>query len=96
MTNPTEKHQTTITPQRSDFLDVLFYAPARFSDLLRRMTDFKNAGAARKLKMNPTVGLWLTLALIGVVVSANSYFVGFQELNAGASNITTVVPAWSR
>ena len=91
MTNPSDNRKATITPASSDFLDVLFYAPARFSDLLRRMTDFKNAGAARKLKMNPTVGLWLTLALIGVVISANSYFVGFQELN-NVDGLTTIIP----
>ena len=31
--------------------------------------------------MSPGVGLWLTLALIGVVISANSYFIGSSTGN---------------
>ncbi len=82
-----------VTPPRDGFLELLLYAVPRFSDFLRRLTDIKNSAASRKLKMSPAVGLWLTLALIGVVISANSYFVGFQELQPDTSTaLTTVIP----
>lgn len=42
--------------------------------------------------MSPGVGLWLTLALIGVVISANSYFIAIQHWQPDAENITTIIP----
>ena len=93
--SPTNPNPTpVITPTSSGFFDVLFYAPARLSDFLRRVTDIKNSSASKKLKMSPVVGLWLTLALVGLIISANSYFLGFQELSGGggAQPLTTVIP----
>ena len=85
--------QATITPASSDFLDVLFYAVPRFSDILRRLSDIKNSQASKPLKMSPSTGLWLTLALVGLIVSANSYFVGFQHwLPSAQGQITTAIP----
>jgi hypothetical protein len=81
-----------ITPQSSSFAEVLFYAVPRFSDMLRRLSDIKNSAASKPLKMSPSTGLWLTLALIGLIISANSYFVGFQELAPDPTNLTTVIP----
>lgn len=90
---PSPSPNPAITEQSSGFFDVLLYAPARFSDFLRRVTDIKNSAASRKLRMSPSVGLWLTLALVGLVISANSYFLGFQELSGSAAEpLTTVIP----
>lgn len=84
--------KATITPPQDSFAELLLYAVPRFSDFLRRMTDIKNSAASRKLKMSPSTGLWLTLALIGVIISANSYFVGLQNWFPDADTITTVIP----
>ena len=91
-TTTPEPPKAIITPQTWGFFEVLFYAVPRFSDLLRRATDIKNSEASRKLRMNPSTALWLTLALIGVVISANSYFVGLQNWFPDATTITTVIP----
>ena len=81
-----------VTPSKDSFLELLLYALPRFSDLLRRITDIKNSAASRRLRMSPAVALWLSLALIGLVISANSYFVGFQTWQPDAETITTVIP----
>ena len=81
-----------VTPSQDSFFELLLYALPRFSDLLRRITDIKNSAASRQLKMSPAVALWLSLALVGLVISANSYFVGFQTWQPDASTITTVIP----
>ena len=81
-----------IGPPRSGIADLLLYAMPRFSDWLRRLTDLKT-GATKALHLSPAVTLWLTLALIGIVISANSYFVGFQHWQPDAQgNITTLIP----
>lgn len=82
----------TITPPQDSFAELLLYAVPRFSDFLRRMTDIKNSAASRKLRMSPSTALWLTLALIGVIISANSYCVGLQAWVPDADTITTVIP----
>lgn len=92
--NPSAKQQQTtppITPQKSPLFEVFFYAVPNFSDLLRRTTDIKSGFAANKLKMSPVVALWLTLAFIGVLISANSYFMGAQTWMS-ADTLTTIIP----
>lgn len=81
-----------VTPSQDSFLELLLYALPRFSDLLRRITDIKNSAASKKLRMSPAVALWLSLAIVGLVISANSYFVGFQTWQPDAETITTVIP----
>ena len=81
-----------VTPSQDSFLELLLYALPRFSDLLRRITDIKNSAASHRLRMSPAVALWLSLALVGLVISANSYFVGFQTWQPDAETITTVIP----
>ena len=89
---PTTPTTPQITPSKDSFLDLLLYALPRFSDLLRRITDIKNSAASQRLRMSPAVALWLSLALVGLVISANSYFVGFQTWQPDAETITTVIP----
>ena len=91
---PTSTRPTApqVTPSKDSFLELLLYALPRFSDLLRRITDIKNSAASRRLRMSPAVALWLSLALVGLVISANSYFVGFQTWQPDANTITTVIP----
>lgn len=92
-TKNTNPAKPAITPAPDGFLDLLIYAAPRFSDWLRRLTDIKNSAASRRLKMSPATGLWLTLALIGLVISANSYFIGFQQWQPDAAGqLTTVIP----
>ena len=81
-----------VTPPKDSFLELLLYALPRLSDLLRRITDIKNSAASKRLRMSPAVALWLSLALVGLVISANSYFVGFQSWQPDAETITTVIP----
>ena len=81
-----------VTPSKDGFLELLLYALPRLSDLLRRITDIKNSAASKRLRMSPAVALWLSLALVGLVISANSYFVGFQSWQPDAETITTVIP----
>ena len=88
--NPTTTPQ--VTPSKDSFRDLLLYALPRLSDLLRRITDIKNSAASRRLRMSPAVALWLSLALVGLIISANSYFVGFQTWQPDAETITTVIP----
>ena len=84
-------HSPPVTPKEG-FGDLLLYALPRLSDVLRRLTDIKT-GASTGLKMSPAVALWLTLALIGVVISANSYSVGFQVWQPDAQGqITSIIP----
>ena len=89
--NDRQNISTHIT-HKEGFSDLLLYAMPRFSDVLRRLTDIKT-GSANGLKMSPAVGLWLTLALVGVVISANSYSVGFQAWQPDAQGtITSIIP----
>ena len=89
----TPRQTPAITPKEC-FSDLLLYALPRFSDVLRRLTDIKSGDeSVPALKMSPGVALWLTLALIGVIISANSYSVGFQEWQPDAQGqITTLIP----
>lgn len=90
-TSPTAPHTPHVT-HKEGFADLLIYALPRFSDVLRRLTDIKS-GAAQRLKMSPGVALWLTLALVGVIISANSYSVGFQQWQPDAQGqITSIIP----
>ena len=89
---PTASTTPQVTPAQDSFLELLLYALPRFSDLLRRITDIKNSAASHRLRMSPAVALWLSLALVGLVISANSYFVGFQTWQPDAETITTVIP----
>ena len=91
-TTPPTPTAPQVTPTKDSFIELLLYALPRFSDLLRRITDIKNSAASRKLRMSPAVALWLSLALVGLVISANSYFVGFQTWQPDANTITTVIP----
>ena len=91
-TTPPAPTAPQVTPTQDSFIELLLYALPRFSDLLRRITDIKNSAASRKLRMSPAVALWLSLALVGLVISANSYFVGFQTWQPDANAITTVIP----
>jgi len=91
-TTPPSPTAPQVTPSQDSFIELLLYALPRFSDLLRRITDIKNSAASRKLRMSPAVALWLSLALVGLVISANSYFVGFQSWQPDANTITTVIP----
>jgi hypothetical protein len=88
--NTVPKDKPVITESNPGFFEVLLYAPATLSDMLRRLSDLKNMASGKKLKMSPAVGLWLTLALVGVLISANSYFVAFQSLHT--DQLTTVIP----
>ena len=92
---PTATKDTNNTPhitRKEGFSDLLLYAMPRFSDVLRRLTDIKT-GSSNGLKMCPSVALWLTLALVGVVISANSYSVGFQAWQPDAQGtITSIIP----
>ena len=90
--SPTPTPAPQITPANDSFLELLVYALPRFSDMLRRMTDIKNSAASQKLRMSPAVALWLSLALVGLVISANSYFVGFQNWQPDVTTLTTVIP----
>lgn len=91
--NSNNSNSPYISPARSDFFDLLVYALPRFSDSLRRLTDIKNSAVSHRLKMSPAAALWLTLALIGLVISANSYFMGFQGLLPDAKgHLVTVIP----
>ena len=83
---PTPPTTPQVTPSKDSFLELLLYALPRFSDLLRRITDIKNSAASRRLRMSPAVALWLSLALVGLVISANSYFVGFQAWQPDAED----------
>ena len=90
--NNKTQQPTYITPSQDSFAELLLYALPRFSDLLRRVTDIKNSSASRKLRMSPSTALWLTLALVGIAISANSYSIGIQEWLPDADTITTVIP----
>lgn len=88
----TPNRDGTITPPPDSLVDLLVYAAPRLSDWLRRLTDIKS-GTTAKLRMSPSTGLWLSLALVGIAISANSYAVGIQGLPlADGDFLTTVIP----
>lgn len=76
--------------QKRDLKDTILYALPRFSNVLKNITDFKAQG--KKMNMTPAKGFFNFLALVGVTVSINSYFVGAQNIIEPDQTKVALVP----